>query len=456
MSHRRETIPLQNLLLDTENARHGKLDDQTSALRWFAAQQKTLTLARSIASKGINPSELITVMPVGEGHEGLYVVLEGNRRTSVLKMLDDPEKCPEEGPRRVFRKLKQDSRVNLPVELECVVYPDLESAAPWIEVRHLGEQEGAGIVPWGAKENELFKRRLGGGGPNDASMRLLEYAKERGMITQEEYDKIPLTNVTRLINTKDVRRDLGMDLRKGEILVLSDVNYFDAAVSRMLRKLLSTTVSSIKHADQRKAFIKDAKTEAGLTTYEVREARPLGVVAAESESASSGSSAAAGSQGTLDEKKKRTLRDPLSRKTAIPQNVSVHIQNLKMRVIFRELKDLDIDEFPNAGAVLSRVFIEGCADLYIAKHNLSTNNLKTLSDKVKRVRNHLVDSNPTVEGLRHDLKGLEVFAGEDSSVGSANSFNAVVHNTSFRITPTELKTTWDRLEPCLKWLEGNI
>lgn len=462
MTYYRMSIPLNCLLLDTENARHGQQDDQNAVLKWMASQSKVMNLARSIARHGINPSELPIVVPAGGDHPDLYIVVEGNRRVAVLKMLQDPEKCPDERARKQYRKLRQEAHAILPTELNCIVFPDLQSASHWIQLRHLGEQDGAGTVPWGAKENEFFARRMGQRGPNEPAMKLLEYALTTGLITKEEFDRIPLTNVTRLIKSPDVRREIGMNLRKGELSRVAEAEYFDRVLTGMLKALASPsrewTVSALKNREQRVKFIKDLKHEQGLGSYEIQEETPLVHKVSGAGNEISGLGEPLGiNQGQADGRSKRTSRDPLSRKTAISSGTHMKIQNPKMLAIFRELKQINVDQFPNAAAVLTRVFIEGCVDLYIEKHQLAQDNpnLK-LAEKVRRVRDHIVTMYGSRPEVKNDLKGLEVFAGSHMSIGSANTFNAIVHNPKFCITSRELKENWNRLESCLPWFEGHI
>lgn len=452
-----KVIPLNNLLLDVENARHGRVPDQNAALKWLVLNGKILKLAESIATHGYNSADPLLVIPVPES-EDLYVVVEGNRRTAALKLLHDPEKCPIDRIRRRFRKLSQESRVTLPSELSCLVYPNLEAASYWIRLRHLGEQDGAGIVSWGAKENEYFARRLGQRGPNAPALKLLEYARGKGLITQEEFANIPVTNVTRLINTPEVRQELGLDKSQNELYRLTNEEYFNRALADVLRELAKgVTVTRLKGKDDRIQFIRNIKEQQGWGSYEACERVPIDSPASEEKSFSvtdnsTNPSAAAApiSKTTL------TPKDPLSRKTAIPSRIQVKIVNPKMLSIFRELRRLEVDKFPHAAAVLTRVFLEGCVDLYIEKHNLPKSNLKTLGEKVKRVRQHILATNKENPDVKDDLKGLEVFAEEPNSIGSANTFNAVVHNPKFLISPNELKTAWDRIAPCLKWFEGHI
>ena len=58
--------------------------------------------------------------------------------------------------------------------------------------------------------------------------------------------------------------------------------------------------------------------------------------------------------------------------------------------------------------------------------------------------------------LKSDLKGLEIFYSDASSIGSADTFHKIVHSTQFSFAPRELKINWDRLEPGLSWFEGHI
>jgi len=459
MNYKKEIIPLDCLLLDLENARHGTQDDQSAVFKWMAAvknREKVMKLAQSIATHGVSPSELPIVIPAGDGGRRLYIAVEGNRRIAILKILRDPEKCPDERARKKFRKLREEAGSSLPSELECVIFPDLPSAAYWIELRHLGEQGGAGTVSWGAKEAEYFARRINRRGRYEPAMRLLEYATKERVITQEESNRIPITNVMRLINTPDVRRELGLHLRKGELNTVADRAYFEKAVGDMLKALASGdwSVSKLKGLEQRKDFVKHIKKEQNWGSYEMKDEAPI-----LSEPSSAEGREAGGSGGPdekkIDEKKKRTSRDSLLRKSPVSSDVRVKIENKRVRSMLRELKDIEVDKFTEASSVLTRVFIEACVDLYMQKNKLPLK--KTLADKVRDVRTHIMSMNvDNNDQIKNDLKGLETFCGDANSIGSANTFNAVVHNPRFSLTGKEIRIIWNRLEPCLEWFEGHI
>lgn len=86
-------LSLPDLLIDSENPRLPQPNvGQRDALRALAGHEpgKLVSLARDIVAYGTNPSELPIVMPLSDDLKR-YVVLEGNRRLSALKALENPE-----------------------------------------------------------------------------------------------------------------------------------------------------------------------------------------------------------------------------------------------------------------------------------------------------------------------------------------------------------------------------
>jgi hypothetical protein len=248
-----------------------------------------------------------------------------------------------------------------------------------------------------------------------------------------------------------VRKEIGLDLSKGELTCVADQDYFDKAVSDMLRALASGgwTVSDLKNIKQRKGFIEQIKLEQAWGAYEVRDKAPL-----ISDAPQAGTEKR--EEKPEEKKKKQSSRDSLLRNTPISSGFGMKIQNKRLRAIFKELKTIHIELYINAASVLTRVFIEGCIDLYM-ENNQFLKRPSKLAAKGQAVREHLILAN-SGKGpkLKNDLKGLEIFYSDPSSIGSADTFNNVVHSTQFTLTARELKIIWDRLEPGLSWFEGHV
>lgn len=91
MTMKPKVIPIKNLLLDEENPRlpeDMQTRTQAALATHIANEYNTLDVARSIAEHGYFDSEPLIAIKARTGAK--FVVVEGNRRLTVLKILSDP------------------------------------------------------------------------------------------------------------------------------------------------------------------------------------------------------------------------------------------------------------------------------------------------------------------------------------------------------------------------------
>ena len=89
MSYR--LLPLSALLVNRANDRHGELENKTAAVAWLFnnREQHMKNLAKDI----VETSEIYEPPLVSpEGNK--FIVFDGNRRVTCLKVLEDPRKAP--------------------------------------------------------------------------------------------------------------------------------------------------------------------------------------------------------------------------------------------------------------------------------------------------------------------------------------------------------------------------
>ncbi len=160
-------LSLPDLLIDTENPRLPQPNvGQREALRAFTSHEpgKLIALAKDIVGYGLNPTELSIVMPFNDDLRR-YVVLEGNRRLTALKALENPEWLVGAMPPSnvdEMRNLARQYQENPVESLQCIVMADREEARHWMELRHTGGQNnGAAVVPWGSDDAARFRARTG-------------------------------------------------------------------------------------------------------------------------------------------------------------------------------------------------------------------------------------------------------------------------------------------------------
>lgn len=137
-------VNVDDLILDQKNFRHDEKNSQEEIIRWFEEDQpeKQMNIAKDIAERGLNPLENIGVIESDDG----FVVKEGNRRVSALKMLLNPTLCKNNKNRKKLESYA--SLGNIPTKIRVAVFDKYDSIKPFIGLLHSGEQEGKGRVPW--------------------------------------------------------------------------------------------------------------------------------------------------------------------------------------------------------------------------------------------------------------------------------------------------------------------
>lgn len=433
-----QAIALSDLLIDVENPRiETSLENQREAIRAVAIQQggKLAALAKDILEYGLNPSEIPIVMPYA-GNDGRYVVLEGNRRITALKVLENPELIDGEVGDTTFKRIRTLSNTyhGNPIDtLNCIVVADRPEANHWIELRHTGENEGAGLVRWGGAETARFRRRSGQKSP---ALQVLDYLEQRGDIDTETRQRVPVTSLGRVLSTPHVRTKLGIDLRSGTI----ETRFDDAGVARGLKRVVEDLASGniktedIYARDDRIRYIDNLpEEELPDISSPDDDFRPLGTDAVSQD------------QGprTTSKKQRKGSTSGKSRTTLIPRGFTLSIKTPRINEIYQELRKLEIEEFSNAVSVLFRVFLELSVDAYNSKNGLGISEMDPLNSKVLAVARDL-ESEGKLE--RKQVIPVERATQKDTFLATnIYTMHQYVHNPYFSPVPSDLRAMWDNL-----------
>ena len=153
-----KNIKLTSLLVNTENYRFEPQSSQKDAIDKMVEDQneKLYALATDILKNGLSPVDIIMVSPDSDTNR--YVVLEGNRRVTTLKLLSNPSLIADEfdNLRRKFQKLMKGNDISSLKSITCAVFDTPEEADIWIKRKHAGEQGGIGTVTWNAQQKRSF------------------------------------------------------------------------------------------------------------------------------------------------------------------------------------------------------------------------------------------------------------------------------------------------------------
>jgi hypothetical protein len=421
-----------DLLIDAENPRLTQPNTgQREALRALAQLlgRKLLNLAKHIVENGMNPAELMIVMPAGDDTQR-YRVLEGNRRLAALKTLENPEAVAGATDQSVLfelRRLSKEYQRN-PIEaVSCVIVDSPDTARPWVELRHTGENEGAGIVRWGSDEAARYRARSGLIEPHTQA---LDFLEQRGLLTPEERRNVPATSFKRLIETPVVRAKLGIAVERGVLKLLANEKQVAKALLYVVNDLASgsTRTKDIYHQPQRAQYA---------------ERLPADVVV----KAGAGPAKALSGKDVRAPSKPRTtvVARIKERDRLIPADCTLTIEDPRVRQIEGELRSLSIDTYPNAVSVLLRVFLELSGDTHINKRKLSVGVRPALGTKLLAVASDLEQQKKlTVQQVAPVRKACQKGSFLAPSIELMHQY---VHNHAIFPAPGDLRAHWDSLQP---------
>lgn len=388
-------------LLDPENPRlpDGTSNDREAINRLLAeGSSQMLALARDFASTGeANPGELPFVLKDGSK----YIVLEGNRRFAVLKLLADPKLADDAVHQAAYERIKRSGKTP-PARVYCAVVESRTDADHWITLRHTGANNGVGVREWSAEQNARHRRRMRA--PIDSgTSRAIAIADELTEAYQTDTELVDLiskvrtdklTNIGRLFSN-DVLTRLQLDLRTvaetGQHTLWSrhtadELHAFvtwafqilatrsvDAFKNRLLREeLLNNNASvlpdpadatSTHHRLADRPFsagsgedesTTDSGSQTGGSTDSSHTASGSGSSAGGSSSTGDGSGSGSGTSGRSASGGKKDAKPEkfLYSGVRLP-NLSASIQRL-----LREAKAMPIEDYYAAACVLARVILE--------------------------------------------------------------------------------------------------
>lgn len=448
-------IALSKLLINLENPRFEAVNTEKEALELIATDQpvKLIKLAKDILESNLNPSDLVQVTP-STTQNGKYVVLEGNRRVSILKILKNPKQISSSHT-PFLKKLQPFStqfQANPINTIYCVIYNDPNDSDKWIELKHTGENEGVGTVSWDTTQQARFNRRVRGHNP--VALQAIEFLS-RSTFTdpklKSDLYKLPYTNVERLLTDPDVRDVLGISY-KNKML---ESTYEESEVIKGLTKIAKDflyndyTVNNVRNKKDRAKYLEEFEAE-NLPSCDAATGKPWRLLSTsniDDEEKKVHTNASAAGRATSVSK---------SRKTLIPKSFIIKINDQRPNKIYHELKNINVGDFENSTAVTFRVFIELSVDAFIESKKGAIKGVKKMTafkEKVQKTIDYFETANILND---HQLKGISVLINEPHGILSIDTFNAYVHNRTYSPKENDLKTSWDNIQLFIEKLWLNI
>jgi hypothetical protein len=441
-----QNIKISDMFLNPENPRFDPVKHQTEAIKSMLEDQKNklITLAKHIIEFGVNPTDITIIKPFNEK----WLVLEGNRRVTVLKLLHNPELIPNEY-RRIkteFKKLCAKIEKSRIETVFCVIVSNEKMSNEWIRLKHTGQNDGAGIVNWDSQQTGRFNSRLKG--ETDVYICFLDYLKVTEGIPvdyKNNLHKIKKTNLSRSISDPDIRKLAGIVYENGAYSLGHINDYLLGLLYDLIFNELS--VSAIYSKSDRLQYIENLKNRVDkIKNYP--QVQPVNNHENNQGAADTNFYSRTSIPSTASSTGKQRRSYPVNRSTLVPSIHHLVISNARIQRIFNELKSLDINRYPNAVSVLFRVFIELSCDCYISTGFLNTVSPDSrLSQKIEAVASDIESKSIMT---KNELRAARQMSSSPTQNSSIKTFHAYVHNKDVTPIPDDLKTAWDDLWPFIE------
>jgi hypothetical protein len=439
-------IQISDLLLDAENPRYSDVArNQQVAATALAEKHPShiIKLAADIVENGLDPTTLPAVVATGDKRKKRYRLLEGNRRLLAIKALETPTLISGVLPAGASKTLTELSRrfATTPIsEMKCVLFETEAEAEHWVWVRHTGENEGIGLVTWGAIEKDRYKaRRTGRLKPTG---QVIEFVEKHGGLSAEAQtssQKIH-TNVERMIETTRVKEKLGIDVVDGEVVSWYPAEEVAKGLTKIVEDLLTKkkSVNDLYYAHQRNDYV-DSFSRSYLPKKKTALEQPVLL-----NDLTAGKKKPRKVSGAKKPKKKEKPRTTVARD-------GLDVTNPRINAVYNELLNLNAETYPNACAVLLRVFVELSVDHLLedkkvmSEHKISNEPLKV---RIKAAAKYFKGLGAISISLQKAVNAIA--DGQSVLAPGLPNFHQYVHNKYTFPKPSELYAAWDELTPFME------
>ena len=409
-----ETISINNIVVNNENARHGKLETEKDAILWLLSNNSSRleALAKDIAKEG-----KLYERPLVKKENDKYIVYDGNRRITCLKLLNNPNYIGNTVWSSFFETLKKNND-NIPNKIECDVSNDIQYINELVERRHVGGDTGKGQLKWNREQKENHLILTGQKKVLDFTVFLQDEMKKEGLLGEAETLEHSL--IKRLFSSNAFRKKIGFILEDEKVSYIIDRMDVLKILLRIHNDMAEgkETLHTLWNNKDKERYLKKLEDEGILPQTPKENAK-----------------SSQNSKTTVVNPRKK-VSFPSIIDTDFPIEAKTN-EEIKIKAIWDEMQyRLKCSTHPYSLGVMMRVLLELATDYCLPK----TNSLKDKSD-------HLNQKMMDVVGFFEKEKILNK-SDSNNLKGTAtvdiNRLHAFVHNLNAHPTPQELISLWGK------------
>jgi len=435
-------ILLTDLNVNRANDRHAELANEQAAIQWLLTHRgdHMRNLAKDIVQEGgIYEPPLVHY----EDAQKVYVVYDGNRRVTCLKLLHTPKLASTEEWRKFFQDQKKEWDGSFPSKTECQIEDNKDRIDEILYRRHIGSQSGIGQSQWDAEAKSNFVKRTGKKSKTNVAEIIDLKLKEAGYL--DEGDKLPRSNLNRLLSSELFRNRVGLSVKSNHIELTHNAEKVLETLSRVAQDLIGKviTLDDIWDNDAKKKYLNTLGKESVLPTDDEVLAEPINFktmkpIKLAGGGGKPGPKPPSGPKPGPKPKQRKHLIRPEIDYGVLPQ---VHTQ--RAMDVWGELQHhLEFGKHDNAISVLFRVLLEFSIENYNERQSVPNIHAgDKLANKFRKALDHML-AQKVIDKKHHEA--LVKFE-KTEAVLSTNTMHKYVHSSKFFPSDTHLKSMWDTL-----------
>ncbi len=467
-------LSVTSLHLDDKNPRLGReftASAPREIIQYLFDNDKAFEVAESIADRGFFPNEPLLAIQENER----YIVIEGNRRLAALKALKEPGLLNSNFQAKVERLVRRILDIKDVAKVPVTIAPSRRATDRQIAGRHIGTP----VLAWRAENRASFiLEKLEEGYDNDELSTLLGFSaadiqnarQTRSIPDMARSIELPEEVKAKLGNPKiftTIKRVFDSTVGRQYLMIEPDANHgiigtttkheFVKGFTRLvtdlaLNKQTSRTLNTIEDME---SYFKSWKPDE-LPQKKQGSFVPSDIIKGKSTASKGGSLPA----------QPKPKKGKIESLTVLPRDFKVKFGNDRLSDIRNELTRLKRDDFPNAGAVLLRVFLE----LTIIDYFNRTGEYNNIIQKLKAQNIQLPHGVPTMKQIVKEVIGVakkhlsqveankveKALKYDKAAPFTISDLHGFVHTTDIP-SQRDILQFWSRLEPLFRhMLENDI
>ncbi|WP_461164464.1 hypothetical protein [Arthrobacter sp. R4-81] len=481
-------VDVDDLGLDLENYRiPTKRGDEASALKYLFASENVMGAALLILRDGYFDNEVpIVIAEEGGSGKTSYIVLEGNRRVSALKALNDPTLIPghEQDVRTLLKRYAVEAQ-NLPKRIRVLVATDRVMAAPHIARLHTGLSK----KPWSLDQQATFYYSLlddettvegiKAQYPGVNVVRFIKMAVMRRFLAAAPFsdhslrqyaasDDLRMSAFEYAYRNKDIASSIGVAFNKDGSLVPASLPAEKVAATLMTRNLgaLEFLLSEFRAGrlntrslEFKKASEEHEKFLARISDSRISPAAPVenlpsmtsaepvypqpSAVRGEYRGAANPVNSPKPTPSPVDAAN-RGPNHPDTRDVLDLSGLAYESAPLNLKLRYFELRKISLSNLPTATAILLRSVLESTIKVHFESSSTPvTGELNAVFAQVSR-------SYGSVKALRNTINSIQ--SGNAQKPGSIQWFNLVAHSSDAAVSADDVREGWKLVGPIIRHL----